>query len=396
MRSLSLNNPWNFTTLGWFKRNALNAIGEEEDTLERAKLTDFIEALRELNLNEVRIPLTYNDRQKNGPLRQILNAVPNASEIIKTIISKIENGDERIGPEILGLVELIVENDSLWNNVEPVNENITMKYLIAELPASARGFLVTKLARITRHFRPPLRDIALAFLGSILTFVNYMPSENEIRYIYIGMSQDTWRALSTRGSAKDIVREFRAIRNIFRQVLSVEFSLPLDIAIFYTAAKVARHLSRMSSDQIRRQIMIGNYYLEILTLSRKVKPRPSQNFITQLDTYSIIDYLIALRRIRMVKLMVNLARLLRHYKCFRDIKDLARDIASLLNDVTVRVVRFVSNNDCSEIAELTYGVRSFIAEWGDIISNVKGKKHSNIIHQRIVKGLESGLELVKC
>ena len=392
MQSLSLNNPWNFTTLGWFKGNALNAIGEGEDTLERAraKLTDFIEALRELGLNEVRIPLTNNDKQKNGPLHQILNAVPNASEIINTIINKIENNnDERIGLEILGLVRLIVENDPLWN-AGPVNNKITMKYLIAELPASARGFLVTKLVRDTRYFRPLLRDIALAFLGSILTFVSYVPSEGGIRYIYIGMSQDAWRALSSGGSAMDIVGRFRSIHNIFRQVFNVEFSLPLEFALIYAAARISRY---MPSKQIRRHIMIGNYYLEILTLSREAR---SQNFVTQLDNYSINDYLIALRRMGMVKLMVNLAGLLRHYKCFKNNIGLARDIAGLLNDVTVRVVRFVSNNDCSEIAELTYGVRSFIAEWGDVISNVKGKKHSNIIHQRIVKGLESGLELVRC
>ena len=396
MQSLSLNNPWNFTTLGWFKGNALNAIGEGEDTLDRAKLTDFIEALRELGLNEVRIPLTNNDKQKNGPLHQILNAVPNASEIINTIINKIKNNNERIGLEILGLVRLIVENDPLWN-AGPVNNKITMKYLIAELPASARGFLVTKLVRDTRYFRPLLRDIALAFLGSILTFVNYMPSEGGIRYIYIGMSQDAWRALSGEGSAMDIVRRFRLIRNIFRQVFNVEFSLPLEFALIYATAIILQYLSQylryILSEQIRRHLMIGNYYLEILTLSREAR---SQNFVTQLDTYSINDYLIALRRTRMTRLITSLAGLLRHYECFKDNKGLAKDIAGLLNDVTVRVVRFVSNNDCSEIAELTYGVRSFIAEWGDVISNVKCKKHSNMIHQRIVERLESGLELVRC
>ena len=330
----------------------------------------------------------------SGPLGKVIKFI----EDEVGITFKIERASAISGDIVLEIVSSILGNDRLWNANVP-KLNTLPKVLVAELPANVRGFLSTEDVSDSklRLFAPPLRDIALGFLGAVLTYVNNVWDKNRKNrnehYIYLGLSRDLWIRLSG-GSAVDTLKRFNDIRELFRAVLNrvrEKRGLIIDYAFIYTAAKIRQYLP---SKSIREDVIRSNYYVELLTLSRAGK---SQNFIVRLDTVSLNDYLVSLSKTKTANVILGMGKLLKSWKRIAGIKrngrELGKDLIDVLNTITEDIIRFSSNNDCNEITELGHATTLFINEWHDVLNNL-ANNDENI--SGALRLLANGVGKIRC
>ncbi|GAB6946843.1 hypothetical protein JCM16161A_09730 [Vulcanisaeta sp. JCM 16161] len=356
---------WEYTTLGWFKKNAV-AISTD-----KSYLMDFVNALRQMrDINNVSVPLMRNDLQgrnlRSGPLGRIIRFIEDRT----SNRFEIRRADFIPGNIVLNIISSVLGNDELWSASVP-GLNTLPKVLVAELPANVRGFLNAGETSRSGLFVPPLGDIALGFLGAVLTYVNSIRDKKGDHYIYLGLSRDLWIRLGG-GSAVDVLNQFNDIRRLFRTVLDrvrEKRGLIIDYAFIYIAAKIRQYLPKGIS--IKEDIIHSNYYVDLLTLFRE---RRSQNFIATLDTISLNDYIAAILRSGTRSIILGMGKLLESYNELTEIKkggrELGKDLIDVLNTITEDIIRFSSNNDCNEIAELGYVVTLFINEWHDTLRNL--------------------------
>ncbi|ADN51065.1 hypothetical protein [Vulcanisaeta distributa] len=387
---------WEYTTLGWFKMNALAAAlipspSINEDNI--GNLQAFVQALLQQGVNNVQIPLTNNDLQTKssktsannrsptagGPLGKIINSV--FGDNANAVIGRIQNVKRKYIPGniALDIALQILNNGKLWYG-EVDRYSVAPKVFVAELPGNAKlGFLDYEEVSKSKLFAASLIDVALGLIGAVLTYVynisNRRGHENEAHYFFLGLSPNLWQRIG--GSAKEVLDHYRSINRMFSSVIDLnekKVGLITDFAFIYAAARIKQYLLKHVT---KEEVLQENYYMDLLTLSRSGN---TQNFIVNLNTVSLNDYLVAISRSNTAGIIIGIGGLLKNWdKVSKGNSDLGESVIDVANTVTENITRFTSNGDCHEIAELSHAVTVFINEWNTTFINLSNK-NSGIQH----------------
>ncbi|MCG2867703.1 MAG: hypothetical protein L7H08_09270 [Vulcanisaeta sp.] len=402
-----------FTTFNWFCMNALGPwisndyIGSCIDYLEtqlsskrqdiKARLLNNIKSLKSKSDISYEIPYVPNDTQvkdqRRGPWYKVfIKVLPNIS---KDDVEKALNGAKK--EYLFDFLEKALEN--YWDDDDIDYINTAPKVFMAELPAGTRGFLnITQASETSKKigaFKAPIRYFAIATYGIILTYLHTVQKEKATYYLFLGLSPKLW--ISIGESAENKLGFVSSIKRAYRSIIELSRRNDVETPMFeigqvYAASRVAS-----LHDVTIEDVLLGRYWIDLLSLT---KPRKTQNFLANLDTTYITDYVVALRKTRLHSALSPLISLLNYH---RDLNmEVLRDYVKFVNAIITRFVRFTSNGECSEVSEIAYLLKSGLSGPDGVLYRIKqlktasnnDKKIENI-HEKIAR-IEGSLRKIRC
>ena len=408
-----------FTTFNWFCMNALGPWISNDyirsciDYLEarpsserqniKAGLLRNIESLKSEGDIRYEIPYVPNDTQetrqrrendqRRGPWYKVfIKVLPNIS---KDNVEKALNGAKK--EYLFDFLEKALEN--YWDDDDIDYINTASKVFMAELPAGTRGFLnITQASETSKKigaFKAPISYFAIATYGIILTYLHTVQKEKATYYLFLGLSPKLW--ISIGESAEKRLGFMNSIKRVYRSIIELsrrdDVETPMfEIGQVYAASRVASLHNLTIED-----VLLGGYWIDLLSLT---KPRNTQNFLANLDTMYITDYVVALRKTRLHSALSPLISLLNYH---RDLNmEVLRDYVKFVNAIITRFVRFTSNGECGEVSEIAYLLKSGLSGPDGVLYRIKqlktasnnDKKIENI-HEKIAR-IEGSLRKIRC
>jgi hypothetical protein len=344
-----------------------------------------------------KIPYVGNDTQENGPWHKVFKKVlPNVSS--GDVKNALDGNDYKL---LFNFLRNVLEYH--WNNDDLKYIITAPKVFMAELPANIRGFLYIEQARENSKrkgtFKVPIRYFAIATYGIILTYLYTVRKENADYYLFLGLSPKLW--ISIGESAEERLGFMSSIKRVYRSIIELSRHNDVETPMFeigqvYAASKVIVK-SRKLRDLTIEDILLGGYWIDLLSLT---KPRNTQNFLANLDTMYITDYVVALRKTRLHSALSPLISLLNYH---RDLNmEVLRDYVKFVNAIITRFVRFTSNGECGEVSEIAYLLKSGLSGRDGVLYKIKqlkaasnnDKKIENI-HEKIAR-IEESLQKIRC
>jgi hypothetical protein len=398
-----------FTAFNWFCMNALgpwisndyirscidyfeNLSNNERQNI-KSELLRNIESLKSKGSIRYEIPYVGNDTQENGPwhkaFKHVLLNVSNYN--VKGVL---DGKDHKL---LFDFLEKALKD--YWDDDDLNYINSAPKVFVAELPANVRGFLNIALARENSKgkgtFKAPIRYFAIATYGIILTYLHTVQKEKATHYLFLGLSPKLW--ISIGKSAEKRLGFMNSIKRVYRSIIELSRRNDVETPMFeigqvYAASKVAS-LHNLTIENI----LLGGYWIDLLSLTR---PRNTQNFLANLDTMYITDYVVALRKTRLHSALSPLISLLNYH---RDLNmEVLRDYVKFVNAIITRFVRFTSNGECGEVSEIAYLLKSGLSGPDGVLYRIKqlktasnnDKKIENI-HEKIAR-IEGSLRKIRC
>jgi hypothetical protein len=310
-------------------------------------------------------------------------------------VEKALNGAKK--EYLFDFLEKALEN--YWDDDDIDYINTAPKVFMAELPAGTRGFLnITQASETSKKigaFKAPISYFAIATYGIILTYLHTVQKEKATYYLFLGLSPKLW--ISIGESAEKRLGFMNSIKRVYRSIIELsrrdDVETPMfEIGQVYAASRVASRHNLTIED-----VLLGGYWIDLLSLT---KPRNTQNFLANLDTMYITDYVVALRKTRLHSALSPLISLLNYH---RDLNmEVLRDYVKFVNAIITRFVRFTSNGECGEVSEIAYLLKSGLSGPDGVLYRIKqlktasnnDKKIENI-HEKIAR-IEESLQKIRC